>query len=264
MDSLIFFSMGSGSSGNCYYIGTCDWGILIDAGIPVRAIKRGLRQHGLGFNNIWGVIVTHDHTDHIKSVGVLGEILHLPVYVTREMYNGINHNYRVTEKLNSAQFYKKGEHFQIKDFDIQSFPVSHDASDSVGFTISYKNKRFVIATDLGFIGKEAAEHISRANFLVIEANYDETMLKNGPYPYPLKERVRSHLGHMCNDQTAQFVAANANAELSHIFLCHLSNENNTPQIAYETVHKALTEKGIEVKLLLPLPRTAITDIFTLE
>jgi len=266
MEPLRFFSLGSGSSGNCYFLGTSSYGVLIDAGLSAKYIKRTLRDHGIEFSNIWALLITHDHTDHIKSVGTLGEIYHIPVYVTREMFTGINRNYRVTEKLTTAstRFYKKGEHFTVRDFDIQAFPVSHDATDCVGYDITYNNKHFVIATDLGFIGKEVAEHAVKANYLVIETNYDDVMLKNGPYPYPLKERVRSHTGHLCNDHTAQFLASNPNENLSHVFLCHLSKENNTPEKAYNTVHDALTARNIEIPHLIPLPRTEPTTVFTLE
>ena len=265
MDRLRFLSMGSGSSGNCYNIGTASYGFLIDAGVAVRAVKRELKEHGLSFENIWGIFITHDHTDHIKSVGVLGEKYHIPVYVTAEMLNGINRNYRVTEKLVSAyKLYKKGDNIVIRDFVIQAFPVSHDASDSVGYAFSYGNQRFVIATDLGFIGKEAADHIVRANYLVIEANYDDNMLKNGPYPYPLKQRVRSHVGHMCNEHTARFLADNASEYLSHVFLCHLSQENNTPELAFKTVNDALVESGIALELLQPLERTIPSPMYVFK
>ncbi len=259
---LRFLSMGSGSSGNCYYIGTADYGFLIDAGVSVRTVKRELKEHGISFENIWGIFITHDHTDHIKSVGVLGEKYHIPVYITAEMHTGINRNYRVTEKLVSCcKFFKKGDPVAIRDFVIQSFPVSHDASDCVGYSVVYGDQKFVIATDLGYIGKEAADHMVEANYLVIEANYDENMLKNGPYPYPLKQRVRSHTGHLSNDHAANFVADNYNGNLSHIFLCHLSQENNTPEIAFNTVNNALVEKGITVELLHPLERTTSSPMF---
>ena len=263
MEPLQFFSIGSGSSGNCYYLGTSSYGVLIDAGISIRTIKRELRDHGVQLSNIWGLFVTHDHTDHIKSVGVLGEVLHVPVYTTPEMFRGMNNNFRMTQKLtpSSVRFFKKGEHFTLRDFTIQAFPVSHDATDCVGYSFTYNDHRFVIATDLGFIGKEAAEHICRANYLVIEANYDEYMLKNGPYPYPLKERVRSHLGHLSNDHTAQFLASNPNPDLQYVFLCHLSKENNTPEKAYQTVHTALEAKGITIPHLIPLPRTVATQTY---
>ena len=259
---LRLLSMGSGSSGNCYYIGTGEYGFLVDAGVGVRTVKRELKKHHLSLEQIWGIFITHDHTDHICSVGVLGEKYHIPVYATREMHIGINRNYRVTEKLSSSQkYYKKGEHIAIRDFTIQSFPVSHDASDCVGYSFTYEGKTFVIATDLGFIGKEVADHIAKADYLVIEANYDDMMLKNGRYPYPLKQRVRSYTGHLCNDHTARFLADNWPPTLTHVFLCHLSQENNTPELAFNTVNNALAQKGITVEVLQPLDRIAASDLY---
>ena len=265
MQRLRFFSMGSGSSGNCYYIGTGEYGFLIDAGVGVRTVKRELKEHGLSFENIWGIFITHDHTDHIKAVGVLGEKYHIPVYATAEMHAGINRNYRVTEKLvSSSKYFKKGEHLTIRDFIIQSFPVSHDATDCVGYSFIYGDQRFVIATDLGYIGKEAADHIVKANYLVIEANYDENMLVKGPYPYPLKQRVRSHTGHLSNEHTAKFLADNWNNALTHIFLCHLSQENNTPELALDTIKEALNEKGFTPTLLVPLERIAPSPLYIFD
>jgi phosphoribosyl 1,2-cyclic phosphodiesterase len=259
---LRFLSIGSGSSGNCYYIGTGEYGFLIDAGVGIRSVKRGLKEHNISLDQIWGIFITHDHTDHICSVGVLGEKYHIPVYATKEVHEGINRNYRVTEKLYSCRkYFKKGEHLTIRDFVIQSFPVSHDASDNMGYSITYKGKTFVIATDLGYIGKEVADHIAKANYLVIEANYDETMLKNGPYPYPLKQRVRSYTGHLSNEHTARFLADNWHDKLTHIFLCHLSQENNTPEIAFNTVNDALAEKGITPELVHPLERMTLSELY---
>lgn len=262
MDRLRFFSMGSGSSGNCYYIGTGSYGFLIDAGVGVRTIKKELKTHGIPLENIWGIFITHDHTDHIKSVGSLGEKSHIPVYLTDKMHIGIDNNFRVNEKLrNCCHHFTKGDIINIRDFSIQSFPVSHDASDCVGYTFTYGDQKFVIATDLGYISKEVAEHITKANYLVIEANYDEMMLKNGPYPYHLKTRVSSHTGHLCNDHTAHFLADNYQPNLTHVFLCHLSKENNTPELAFQTVNKALESKGIALEVLHPLERTSPSQTY---
>lgn len=263
MDRLRFFSIGSGSSGNCYYIGTAAYGILIDAGIAARTVAKELRKHGLTFKNIWGIFITHDHTDHIKAVGTLGEKHHIPVFLTHKMHEGIDKNHRVTDKLGSCcRHFEKGDTINIREFSITSFPVSHDASDCVGYLISYGDQNFVIATDLGYINKEAADNIIKANYLVIESNYDEDMLKNGKYPYPLKERVRSHIGHLSNDHTARFIADNYSPALSHIFLCHLSQENNTPEIALKTITDALKEKDItSVEVVCPLARTTASEMY---
>lgn len=265
MDRLRFLSIGSGSSGNCYYIGTGEYGFLIDAGISVRTIKHVLKENNLDFEKIWGIFVTHDHTDHIKSVGVLGEKYHIPVYVTQEMRDGINRNYKVTDKLVSCcKYFHKGELINVKDFTFQAFPVSHDATDCVGYSIKYRDQRFVIATDLGFISKEVADQIAKANYLVIEANYDEDMLQYGSYSYPLKQRVKSYLGHLSNIHTANFLADNWHDGLQYVFLCHLSQDNNTREIAYDTVNNALQAKGICPKLLYALQRTVPSQLYIFD
>ena len=140
MDKLRFQSFGSGSSGNCYYIGNGSNGLLIDAGLGVRSIRKYLRNLGLDFQDIWGVFVTHDHADHIKAVGPIGEKHRVPIYATREIHEGIHRSYCVTEKLYSSKKYiEKGESVQVGEFKVTSFPVSHDATDNVGYTIEYRN-----------------------------------------------------------------------------------------------------------------------------
>ena len=247
MDKLRFQSFGSGSSGNCYFIGNASNGLLIDAGIGVRTIRKYLRNLGLDFENIWGVFVTHDHADHIKAVGLIGEKHRVPIYSTRKVHEGIQRSYCVTEKLYSSKKYiEKGETIQVGEFKITAFPVSHDATDNVGYTIEYKEKRFTFATDLGYISEEVAAHLELADFMVLEANYDEQMLHQGPYPIYLKKRIAAETGHLSNDQTGFYLAQNYNERMKHIFLCHLSGENNMPEIAYTTVKNHLDEKQIVV------------------
>lgn len=263
MADLKFFSMGSGSSGNCYYIGTNEYGFLIDAGVGIRNVKKYLKNYNIALENILGVFITHDHSDHIKSVSRLGERCHIPVYATMEMHEGINRNHYIDEKLSSCQrFFKKGEKLHIRDFEIQSFPVNHDATDCVGYSFVFHEKRFVLATDLGYINKEAADHIVRANYLVIESNYDENMLQTGRYPYPLKQRIRGHEGHLSNDHTAQFLGANALPKLSHLFLCHLSQDNNTPELALSTITNALAHPE-NLKVIQALERLQPSPIYIL-
>lgn len=247
MDKLRFQSFGSGSSGNCYYIGNASNGLLIDAGIGVRTIRKCLRNLGLDFENIWGVFVTHDHADHIKAVGPIGEKYHVPIYSTRNVHEGIQRSYAVTEKLYSSKKYiEKGETIQVGEFKITAFPVSHDATDNVGYTIEYKEKRFTFATDLGYIGEEVSKQLELANYMVLEANYDVQMLRQGPYPIHLQNRIASETGHLSNDQAAFFLAEKYNDQMQHVFLCHLSRENNLPEIAYTTVQNQLDEKKIVV------------------
>lgn len=247
MDRLRFVSLGSGSSGNCYFLGTASFGILIDAGIGSRTIKKRLKNLGVPLEHIQAVFVTHDHVDHIKAVGSLGEKHFIPIYATQKVHIGIDKSYGVTQQLiTSKKFIEKGEKVSIRDFTIEAFSVSHDSTDSVGYTVSYKGKRFTVATDLGYICENAAMHIKKANFLIIEANYDEQMLDNGYYPEHLKNRIRGQFGHMNNVDTAEFLAQNYHEGLNYIYLCHLSRDNNSPEVAFEAVSSHLTQKGIEV------------------
>jgi len=247
MDRLRFQSFGSGSSGNCYFIGNASTGLLIDAGVGVRTIRKNLRNLGLDFENIWGVFVTHDHADHIKAVGSLGEKHRVPVYTTRKVHEGINRSYAVTEKLYSCKKYiEKGETVQVGEFKVTAFEVSHDATDNVGYTIEYKEKRFTFATDLGYISEEAAKQLEMAHYMVLEANYDDQMLRQGSYPLHLKNRIIAETGHLSNDQAGIFLAEYYKEHLQKVFLCHLSRENNLPEIAYTTVQNHLEGKKIVV------------------
>lgn len=268
MNNLRFQSFGSGSSGNCYYLGNGFQGILIDAGLGIRAIRKHLRSLGLDFQNILAVFVTHDHADHIKSVGILGEKHHLPVYSTQKVHEGIHKSYIVTEKLyGSRKFIEKGQTIEIADFKITAFPVSHDSTDSVGYTIEYKEKRFTFATDLGYVGSEASEHLKSADYMVIEANYDDQMLLSGHYPAYLKNRIRSEKGHLSNEQTGFFLANNFNERIRYIFLCHLSRENNLPELAYTTVQNYLEENSIQVGKdvqLITLDRLTPSELYILK
>lgn len=266
MNNLLFRSFGSGSSGNCYYVGTGSKGILIDAGIGVRTIRKHLRDMGLDFSNIWGVFVTHDHADHIRAVGAIGERYHIPIYTTHEIHLGINRNYCVTEKLITCQRYiEKNTHNKIADFTITAFQLSHDSTDCVGYYVQYGDKSITFATDLGCTNETLAGYVQKSNCLVFEANYDEEMLKNGPYPTHLKNRILADTGHLSNDACGRFLAENYRPCLQSVFLCHLSQENNKPLLAFETVNHYLAQKGIvigkdlEVK---PLERLHPSNIYT--
>jgi phosphoribosyl 1,2-cyclic phosphodiesterase len=268
MDKLRFQSLASGSSGNCYFIGNASYGILIDAGIGVRTIKKCLKNLVLDFTDIWGVFVTHDHADHIRAIGSIGERYKVPVYATRKTHEGIERSYCVTEKLyTSKKYIEKFETVQIGDFKVTAFPVSHDATDNVGYTVEYKEKRFTFATDLGYVCDNAAEHLKKADFMVFEANYDSDMLKNGTYPVPLQNRIFADTGHLSNDQCGMFLAENYVENLQYVFLCHLSRENNRPEIAYETVKSYLEDKNIEVGKeiqLVILDRFSPSELYVLD
>ena len=247
MEKLRFFSLASGSSGNCYYLGTNSFGILIDAGIGVRQIKKILKENGVEFEKIYAILVTHDHADHIKSVGYLGENMNIPVYATELVHAGIRRSRYVEEVLiQSRRIVEKETPVLIKDFNVTAFEVPHDSSDNVGYSIEYGDHTFVIVTDVGHITDTIKKYVCKANHLIIEANYDEEMLKSGTYPAFLKERVSSMSGHLSNRDAAEFLASNYSPVLKDIWLCHLSRDNNHPELAYKTVDYRLFQEGIRV------------------
>lgn len=241
-----FLSLGSGSCGNCYFIGTASYGILIDAGIGIRSIKKYLAGNGIAWGQIKALLITHDHADHIKSAGNVGEKNGIPVYCTELMHQGMNRNYCMTQKLSNAsvRYITKEEPFMIEDFKITAFEVSHDGTDNVGYCIEINGKTITIATDIGQITATALHYLNKANYLILEANYDAEMLKNGPYPSFLKERISNGNGHLCNDEMAQYIKDHYRPTLKHVWLCHLSAENNHPTMAQKSIEQALTSIGV--------------------
>jgi len=271
---LQFISLASGSSGNCYYLGVSgmaegsDYGILIDGGIAVRTIRQDLRNVGIPFERVSAVFVTHDHADHIKALGTLGERCNLPIYATRETHIGINRNYVSTQKLISSMHYvEKDTPVRFRDFTLTPFEVPHDANDTVGYCIEILGRTFVFATDVGHITETASAYIDRANYLIIEANYDPDMLQRGAYPPHLKRRITGPKGHLSNGETADYLAEHLAPHTSHVWLCHLSAENNHPDLAYKTVEWRLRERGIIAGKdfhLATLKRTIPSDLFEVE
>lgn len=260
-----FFSLASGSSGNCYYIGTPDFGILIDAGIGIRTITKVLKDRGIPLSHISGILITHDHADHIRTVGCLGSKYNIPVFATQEVHDGIERSRYVQESLyQQRRIIEKEVPFAVRDLQITAFHVPHDSSDNVGYLIELGNFRFVVATDIGHITETLRTYVSKASHLVIEANYDEEMLLHGKYPQFLKERVSGPSGHLSNKEVAEFLASVYSSELKHIWLCHLSRDNNHPELAYKTVDIRLFEEGIRVGkdvTLVALKRNSPSDFY---
>jgi phosphoribosyl 1,2-cyclic phosphodiesterase len=247
MAKLYFLSLASGSSGNCYYLGTSEYGILIDAGIAVSQIKKVLKEKSIGIEKIMAILITHDHADHIKSVGYLGETLDIPVYATEMVHAGIHRSRYVEEVLiQSKRIIEKEKTFAVREFNITAFEVPHDSSDNVGYSIEYGNQTFVIVTDVGHITETICEYVKNADNLALEANYDEEMLRSGSYPEFLKERVSGSNGHLSNRDAAEFLAANYTTKLKNVWLCHLSRDNNHPELACKTIDMRLFKEGIRV------------------
>ena len=265
---LRFISFGSGSSGNCYGLFTDSDALLIDAGIGVRTLKKYAKNYGLPLSRIHHLLITHDHADHIKCVGSLSYEQSLPVYATEAVHSGIDRNYCVTHKVDSSmrRYIEPGKPFvlnspnanivgnasercksQLPDsssFRVTPFTVPHDSSDNVGYQIEALGVTFCIITDAGRVTEEMGTYIARANYLVLEANHDVEMLRNGPYPQHLKTRIQSGTGHLNNAACAEAIAKHITEGLRHVWLCHLSQENNHPELARKTVETILRGYGI--------------------
>lgn len=245
---LRYMSFGSGSSGNSCYIGTSSSGIIVDAGVRADIVEDSLAESGIKMDNVKGVLLTHDHSDHVRYVyTLLRNNKHLKLFCTNRVINAVLKRHNISKRLKDyhVPIFKEIP-FKLCDFEVTAFEVPHDGSDNMGFSISYEGRNFVIATDMGAAHERAVHYISQANYLVVESNYDSRMLTLGPYPEYLKARIRTDNGHMDNEATAALLAQIASPRLSHIFLCHLSRDNNTPEIALEASRRALLSKGFTV------------------
>lgn len=233
---MFFISLASGSSGNSYYLGSEKQGILIDAGIGARTIKKRLKEEGVDISALVAVLLTHDHFDHTRGVQAFAEKYHIPIYATEKVYEGMENNPKVRSIIPtlSKRIIQKDLPFSVGDFKVFPFAVPHDSTDCVGYYIEHECFSFLLATDIGLVTADLEQYISRSQYIVLESNYDKNMLINGPYPPLLKERIMSMHGHLCNDEAADCLARNYHPEMRHIWLCHLSQENNRPDLAIDT------------------------------
>lgn len=268
MKTIRFKSLSSGSCGNCYFIGIfgedsgCECGVLVDAGVSPRRLKKELQCDGLGFDSFSGILITHDHFDHIRSLGSYCKHLGKDVWATPQLNRALSRHYSTGKYLSAVRRDLGTEWNTLAGGRIlvKYFEVPHDASQTVGYALSLDGYGFVIMTDIGKMTDEAMEYALKASTVVIESNYDERMLLEGPYTRELKERIRGGRGHLSNDECAAAVKGFAHDGLKNVFLCHLSDHNNTPEIAHATTRKVL-DPSVR---LVPLPRQTASPLFILN
>ena len=266
---LRFISFGSGSSGNCYYLWTETDSLMIDTGVGIRSLKKYFRDYGLSLSKVHRILITHDHADHIKCVGSMSYDFQLPVFATRLVHDGIDRNYCVTRKVGQGlrRYVEVGVTMQEGAFTITPFTVPHDSSDNVGYFIQAEGINFCLITDAGRVTDEMAQYIGRAQYLVLEANHDREMLQQGPYPDHLKVRISNGNGHLNNEACGEAIARNMGEHLRYVWLCHLSEENNHPELARKTVESVLRGYGIVAGVdfqLEVLKRTTPTGPYDLK
>ena len=256
-----FISLSSGSNGNCYYLGDDKTAFLIDAGIGPRTIKKRLLEHNIPMESIRFVLVTHDHIDHIKSLGVLADRVNLPIYATEKLHRSLSTHFCTRGKLGGcARKTILDQAFEYDGVKITPFEVPHDATETVGYHIDFKGVKFTFITDAGDITENVIRYSSMANVLIIESNYDLDMLLGGGYTPELKLRITKGNGHLSNEQCASVIKRVYHKEMQSIFLCHLSENNNTPVLAHKAISKALRAIGATAELVC-LPRRMSSDVY---
>ncbi len=250
-NTVKFFSLSSGSCGNCYFLsleedGAHTAGVVIDAGISLRRLKKELLAKGYSYDSFSAILVTHDHLDHIRHLGSYCKHLAKPVHATPVLHGALAHHTFTSAWIGGcSRFLKDGEWNPIVPGKIfaKFFIVPHDATQTVGYALWIGYYKFVIMTDIGEMTEEALAYARNADTVVIESNYDRDMLIKGPYPYDLKMRILGGSGHLRNDQCAEAVKAFMHDGLRNVFLCHLSENNNTPDLAFGTTAEALESIG---------------------
>lgn len=234
-------SIASGSSGNCIYVGSDATHLLIDVGISGKRTEAGLEELGLSGRDLDGILITHEHADHISGLGVLARKYEIPLYATRGTINAIGKmkNMGNIEPELWVEV-REDQRFTIKDLSINPMRISHDADQPVAYRISYGSKRVAVCTDLGEYNDYTVECLKGLDAILLEANHDVNMLQVGPYPYPLKQRILGSRGHLSNENSGRLLCRILHDGLKYISLGHLSQENNLPELAYETVRMEIT------------------------
>ena len=262
---LKFISLSSGSNGNCYYLGDEDFSLLIDVGIGGRTIKKRLLSFGIDVSKIDLVLVTHNHIDHIRYLGSFTEYYCKPVYATETLHHALSYHPCTTGKINGCKRVSfLNQPFSVKGVSVTPFEVPHDATQTLGYFIDFKGVTFLFVTDLGAMNDDLIRYSKMADNIIIEANYDLDMLMHGGYTPELKARILNDCGHLSNEQTADVIRKIYHKELKNIYLCHLSENNNTPQCAVNCIKSTLRGIGIAdgVINVKALPRRSpFEDIF---
>ncbi len=228
-----YCSIASGSSGNCHYVGYKDTNILIDAGLSGKKITQGLDEIEVDASKLNGIFVTHEHSDHIKGLGILSRKYDLPIFINYKTWKALEGKIGKVKEEN-IKIFENNKKYALGDLEIKPFSITHDAVDPVGFKLENGKKSLAIATDIGHISDKIKDNLLQSDLIVLESNYDKEMLLMGSYTYALKKRVMSDIGHLSNEDAAKFAVELIKNGTENLLLAHLSRENNFPALAFET------------------------------
>lgn len=244
---MIFCSLYSGSSGNSMFISSENTRILVDAGLSGKKIIEGLEQINEDPSELDGIFITHEHVDHIKGAGIISRKFDVPIYANEKTWSSMEKNLgKIKEK--NIKIIPKRSVIAIKDLDVISFNTPHDAVAPMGYTFHSKGKKISIATDIGTFTEEIKNNLAESEVILLEANHDVQMLKYGPYPYDLKRRVLSEIGHLSNEDCGKAILDILKQKdmKRKIVLGHLSNTNNVPELAYRAVKNILDQRSLNI------------------
>ena len=241
---MVFCPLYSGSSGNCAYVSDGKTGILIDAGLSGKQIVDALTQIGVLPETLSGIVITHEHSDHVKGAGILSRRFHLPIYANEGTWRGMAHQLGSVPP-NLVRMFETGSDFYIDGLAVHPFAIPHDANEPVGFRVYAGARSVAMATDMGYVRKDVLEELRRADMVLFESNHDPDMLLRNPhYSSALKQRILGRNGHLSNESCGLGICDLADREVRHVILGHLSGENNTPELAMDTSLDILSREGI--------------------
>lgn len=238
--------LASGSRGNCAVLSSSQASILVDAGISCRETFKRMRAAGEDPEKLKAIIISHEHNDHIAGLQVLARKLQVPVYISEATYHHWRKDTRDADgkpaRLEKREHFQAGRSFTVAGITVTAFTIPHDAADPCGFTFKTDGIKIGLVTDLGYVSANVKEHLRGCDGLMIESNHDLEMLRNGPYPWMVKQRVMSRVGHLSNSALAEFFQKDYDGRAAFVVLAHLSEENNHPELARESAYKALGGK----------------------
>src|SRR5580692_1234594 len=239
--------LASGSRGNCALVASARTRILVDAGISCRETFKRLKSLGEDPQSISAILITHEHSDHVYGLAMLAKKLRIPIFMTGATHAAWARAMRTVNgerpQLDRLERFESGHRFQVGDIEVKPFTIPHDAADPVGFTFSAEGIKVGVATDLGYLPASVRDHLRGCDVLVMESNHDLEMLRVGPYPWSVKQRVMSRVGHLSNVALADFFSNDYDNRAAFVVLAHLSEQNNHPEIARREAEKALASRG---------------------
>lgn len=253
-----FCPLASGSKGNCIYVGTPQTKILIDAGIGPKQLAARLEEIGVKISEIEGILITHEHSDHIAGLGALGCKMQIPIFANRETAKGI---YSALKECPKFKIFSTGETFEFGDLEIHPFSVKHDAFDPVGFTIRTADLKLGFCADLGFASTLVKKALLSCDYLYLEANHQPSMVHASSRPAVYKDRVLSRQGHLSNEECAELLIDIFHPQLKHVHLAHLSSECNSEEMALHVIRSKLQEKNLSVDLSIAYQDRVSRPIF---